>query len=407
MDIDELLATVPLDEHAEEVVYRIAQDTETQQVLDLARYEKVRHLARRKGQEQAEQAEKQEQRWGSTRLSDIGDRPTYWLWRHRIPMGEISLVAGRGGIGKSLVLCTMTAWITTGTMKGEFYGHPRDVIFVANEDSYEKTVVPRMRVAGADLDRVHRVDIEMPDGANGRLVLPIDCARLGEIVKATDSVAVFLDPLSSNMMDKDRNSPEVRASYERLRLFADRFNVAVVGNAHTRKGGGADLLEAIMGSSEIGNVARAALGVMRDPDAETPTVILSQCKNNYGPGDLESYTYEIREEVYWDPHSQWSIAAPKIVWGDPTDRNVNDIFAEGVQTVSHSDVADCCEWLRSYLEMSPGAPRAQVIREAAKEGYKEHTIKRAAKRLKIVSRMSGYPRSSCWSLPEQRVPTEE
>lgn len=363
--------------------------------------ELVRQLGRKKGEKLAEAAELAQRKVRLTSLSDVVPESTFWLWRNRIPLGEITLVAGKGGIGKSLILCTLTAWITTGTMYGQFYGDPRDVIFIANEDSYEKTVVPRMLAAGADMSRVHRAHLDIGDGVEGKLILPTDCAMLAAAVREVNAVAVILDPLSSNMMDRDRNSPEVRQSYERLRLFADTSNVAVIGNGHTRKGQSADLLEAIMGSSEIGNVARAALGVVRDPDSEEPKIILSQCKNNYGPIDLTSYTYSIQEKEV----PGHNFKAPVIVWGEDSERHVNDILSEPTSMVSTSDVKDCVEWLKSYLTMQGRSARKDVMKAAAAEGYKEHTVKRAAPRAGVIVQSSGFPRITSWNIGEPTAPT--
>lgn len=389
----------PEEEVPQEVVDAIADDLAVKEIHQGAIHESQRILARKKGEKIAQKQEAKQRTVKLSPLSAVIPRPIHWLWHHRIPIGEITLVAGRGGIGKSLVLCTQVAWITTGDMKGRYHNQPRDVIFVANEDSYDRTVVPRLMAAGADLARVHRADVAI--GADDdRLILPVDCEALAAAVKSVDAVAVYLDPLSSNMADKDRNSPEVRASYERLRQFADDLDIAVVGNAHTRKGQSVDLLEAIMGSSEIGNVSRAAMGVVRDPDSEDHKVILSQCKSNYGPTDIPSFTYTV-QEVELDG-GFW---APRIVWGDESERHVNDILSEVPSMVSRGDVDECKQWLHDYLSINPRTPRKTVINEGAKEGYKEATIKRAATRLGVIFTNSGFPRVTSWDLPEPTATT--
>src|ERR1019366_6884773 len=86
-----------------------------------------------------------------TPASSIKMKPVHWLWRDRIPVGELALLAGREGIGKSTIGYMMAAWITTGTMKGKHYGEPRGVLVAATEDSWEHTIGPRLTVAGADM----------------------------------------------------------------------------------------------------------------------------------------------------------------------------------------------------------------------------------------------------------------
>ena len=97
-----------------------------------------------------------------TPASSISMRPTRWLWNEdggRIPAGEITLTAGPGGVGKSTFHAWLIAKITTGTLPGIHFGKPASCIIAAQEDSWAQTIVPRLVAAGADLDRVYRVDV--------------------------------------------------------------------------------------------------------------------------------------------------------------------------------------------------------------------------------------------------------
>jgi hypothetical protein len=53
-----------------------------------------------------------------TPASEIKMRAVRWLWEDKIPQGEITLLAGREGLGESTIAYTLAAWITQGTMKG-------------------------------------------------------------------------------------------------------------------------------------------------------------------------------------------------------------------------------------------------------------------------------------------------
>ena len=58
-------------------------------------------------------------------------------------------------------------------------GTPRAVIVAATEDSWAHTIVPRLMAAGADLDRVYRVDVVTVEGTDSALSLPGDLVALG------------------------------------------------------------------------------------------------------------------------------------------------------------------------------------------------------------------------------------
>jgi hypothetical protein len=49
-----------------------------------------------------------------TRASDMKPERVRWLWPDRFPLGKCTLIAGEGGLGKSMVL----AWIATTVSKG-------------------------------------------------------------------------------------------------------------------------------------------------------------------------------------------------------------------------------------------------------------------------------------------------
>src|SRR5258708_18139395 len=94
-----------------------------------------------------------------TPASWVEMRPVRWLWSGRIPAGEITLVPGREGIGKSLFLAWLAGQITRGTLDGQWQGQPRPVLYAATEARWSPTIAPRLYAARADLDMVFNVDV--------------------------------------------------------------------------------------------------------------------------------------------------------------------------------------------------------------------------------------------------------
>ena len=117
-----------------------------------------------------------------TRASDIAVRPVHWLWADRVALGTLALLGGREGIGKSTVAYQLAADLTQGRLDGVYLSEPRAVIVAATEDSWGHTIVPRLMAAGADLDRVYRVDVQTYAGFETGLSLPRDLTALGEAV---------------------------------------------------------------------------------------------------------------------------------------------------------------------------------------------------------------------------------
>ncbi|MER5252916.1 AAA family ATPase [Streptomyces sp. NPDC002855] len=318
-----------------------------------------------------------------------------WLWRDRIPMGELTLIAGKGGVGKSTLLATQTAWITTGDMKGEFYGQAKAVLYVANEDSLKYTVVPRLTAAGADLSRVYFVHASIV-GQEDRVTLPYDCDALLEIADAVDAAAIMLDPLSSNLkLDNGNDATKVRPIIEQVRRMAEQGRLAVIGLAHTKKALTTNLMDAIIGSSELGNVTRSAMGVMADPD-EQGAIVLSQEKNNLGRNDLPGYKYRITTYKYFSNGEE--ISTGKLEFIGKTDQSVSEMLAD--QATGAGSTSEVTEWLKDYLTREGTSLRTDILKDARKEDYSVSAVGRAKIKLKVISRRSNSRGGAAvWELP--------
>lgn len=232
-----------------------------------------------------------------TRASEFEMRPVRWLWKDRIAMGTLALLAGREGIGKSTLAFKLVADITNGTLEGEYFGKPRAVMIVATEDSWEFTIAPRLMAAGADLSKVGKVTVEVY-GHETFIEFPDDVKAIGEVVKERDVALILLDPLMSRMgsgLDTHKDQ-HVRQALEPLVAMASDSGAAVLGLIHVNKGDSTDALNTIMGSRGFTAVARSVLYVIEDP--ERPSVKwMGVPKNNLGPSNLPEPGYSIRSKV--------------------------------------------------------------------------------------------------------------
>jgi len=132
--------------------------------------------------------------------ADVEPESPRWWWQGRIPLGSVSLLAGREGLGKSTVSTELGAQATRGELTGDLHGKPAHVVYASAEDSPETTIVPRLLAAGADLDRVSLLEVVYrDDGAElpGALTLPDDTPALADAVREADARLLVLDPLVS------------------------------------------------------------------------------------------------------------------------------------------------------------------------------------------------------------------
>lgn len=340
--------------------------------------------------------------------SSITVKPVHWLWKDRIPLGELTLLAGREGIGKSTIAYTLAAWITTGTMKGRFLHEPRSVLVAATEDSWEHTIVPRLMAAGADLNKVFRIDVKTEDGFDGLLTLPSDISGLFEVVQKSDAAMLLLDPLMSRLsaqLDSHKDA-EVRIALEPLTAFAKRAGISVLGIIHVNKSGSGDALNSIMGSRAFGSVARAVLMAVRNPEDGTCTFGLA--KNNLGSkDDMPAYRYQIVGQKVAET-LEGEVWTGRVEWQGDADRSVDEVIfalSEGGMD-GMSAVDEAAAWLEDYLNSVGGSKASSIVKSAgAKQGHSDRNLKRAAAKLRMKFAAEGFPRTTVWTLPAdlQRV----
>jgi hypothetical protein len=319
-----------------------------------------------------------------TPASAIRPRPVRWLWEDRIPAGELTLTPGRGGIGKSTFHAWIIAHLTCGTLTGVHFGTPKPCVIAASEDSWDRTIVPRLIAADADMDLVYRVDIVTETNEVVSISLPCDVEGLTGEITGIGAALLSVDPVMSvlsNTLDthKDR---EVRQALEPLGRLADRTGCVVLGNAHFNKSSGNDPLSLIMGSAAFGNVARAALGFARDTEAEDESCVISQVKNNLGRLDLPSLRYRIDSATIDTEEGPAEVG--RLVMLGESDRSVADILSDRNTRDNSDDVEDVEVWLADLLKHGRMEANA-IYRAADANGYSKDKAKRAKKKLGIVA----------------------
>lgn len=345
-----------------------------------------------------------------TPASEIKPRRARWLWTKRIPLGALTLTAGREGVGKSTAMYDIAARVTRGTLEGESYGTPRAVIICATEDSWAHTIVPRLMAARADLSRIYRVEVTTTDSAV-ELTLPTDHAHLETAIVKTGAALVLLDPLMSRVDSKinTHNDQETRQALEPLVAVVDRTGCAVVGIIHLNKSNTTDILNAVMGSRAFSAVARSVLAVQADPDDER-TALLGLAKANLTSKlDVPQLSFRI-ETVVVAETDEGKIESGRMIWTGERAASVADTYAAaGEDPEARTLVADAAEWLVTFLTAQGGSADTADVRaahERDRTDFKFDAVKRARARARVVStRTSESPSRTRWSVQSEHIPT--
>jgi hypothetical protein len=331
-----------------------------------------------------------------TSAASIDILPTYWLWEDRIPLGELTLIAGREDLGKSTVAFTLAAWITTGTMRGDSFGQQRNVLVAASEDDWGRTIVPRLTAAGAD--------VITDDGIEGSLDFPHDVLRLEAAAIESKAAMLILDPITSRLaasLDTHKDA-DVRRALEPLVALAHRTGMTLLGLIHVNKGADKDVLNSIMASRAFSAVPRSVLFVMRDPDdAEGRTRCFGNAKNNLGPSGLKTYRFQIVGKLVGERNGV-EIWTGSVEWDTSTVRDIREIAGDAAEAANgnQQDATDATSWLDAYLSVGPKA--SGIIKRAAHDaGHSDSALARARKKIgvKVDYDSTGSSMVTIWRLP--------
>jgi putative DNA primase/helicase len=323
------------------------------------------------------------------RGSKLEPRPIDWLIPRRIPAGMITLVGGRPGQGKSM----FTNWLTAEVTR---QGHA--VIHSNQEDAVREVLVPRLRVAGADMRRVH-----LPEEP---ILLPDHIGSLERKIKQIGARLLVVDAAAQHLTVSIFSDQEVRRALTPLRQVLERTGCACVMVTHTVKHvpRHAHPLEAIGGAGG-GLVGAARLVYIFGPDPKDPDArILAPAKSNIGPMDAGT-EFEV-EIVEWSINRQRGGRLTNQIAKLNLVSNHSKVTAAAVvsfnggrkagdDATDATRVAMAEEWLTGLLMHAP-MKCADVEAEGKKVKLSWATIRRASTSIEVEKKRIGFGKNGHW-----------
>lgn len=209
--------------------------------------------------------------FGSIPAAGIIDTQVDWLIPEVIPVGMLTALIGEEGIGKGLFACHLIAQVTTGSS-------PHNVLLISGEDDWSAMLRPRLKAAGADLDRVHLFTLQ---GSPGMPHIPEELEKLRSLVHTSRTKFVVIDPWLSvvSPRKKIRDTQDARQVFDELALFVKEEGLACLLVGHTNRNESASTRNRYGASIAIRQVARICLMALPDP-AGPDTVIIGVDKSN-------------------------------------------------------------------------------------------------------------------------------
>jgi hypothetical protein len=339
----------------------------------------------------------------------VGMEALEWLWPNRFALGKLGLIAGLPDEGKGLLTTAMVARVTNPALEwpcGEGKAPQGNVILLTAEDDLKDTVVPRLKAAGANLERVHIVRLVLDYDKFGKprrrtFSLRHDLDKLrAKLAEIGNVVLIIIDPITAYLgvgeIDSFRDA-DVRAVLAPLQDLAAELHAAVIAIMHfNKKVDVLNLLLRVCNSIAFTAAARHAFGVVYDADNNRR--LLVRGKNNLARRDDRALAFRVDAyEVGHDKRSGKPIEAPFLIW----EAEYVDITAtEALQAVNENKAPGARNTAKRFLRemLRKGAVPATEIEAAAKaEGIAKRTLHRAKAELGITSVKDGD--KWAWQLP--------
>jgi AAA domain len=314
------------------------------------------------------------QLWRAGELQGI--KQSKFLAAQRIPYGAATILCGDEGIGKSLLWVLVVAAVTTGRALpalGIPERAPADVILVLTEDNWAEDVLPRLTVAGADIDRISVICTE--DDGTGSPVFPdnMDLITEAEIRPTLVVVDAWLDTVPGHLSVKD--TQQSRAALHPWKEVAGKTGAAILLLTHTNRLGTGNLRDKYGASAALRQKARLTLFAMADPD--DGTLVVGPDKANNTAGGTHASRFRILGEQFWPPTPDHDGTVPSLQHLGSTGKSIKQHWVDALAAAPAED------WLQSFL--ADGKRAAADIFETGEkaEGFSKDQLKRAKTRLGV------------------------
>lgn len=324
-------------------------------------------------------------------LSEVRSRTIRFLVPGLIPLRTFTLVAGIGGVAKTMWLVAVAAGVTTGVYGEE----PADVLVISYEDTAEEIWRPRLLAAQGDPARVTFVSVELDDG--GIVVLPKDLGELEEVAREREARLIVIDPVVAAIdtaLDAHKDQ-HVRSVLGKLRGLAESTDSAIAGLGHLNKTPSREAYIRVANSVAFWNAARSVVLVTEDDDDEDDRLIV-QMKANWAR-KMPAERWRIEGIVLpgeLDPETGKPIETARMTFVEKATGVDTDRLLEARKLDSATKVEAATGYLRSALSDGEWHEKEGLAKIAV--GISVRTLERAAKELDVEREYRGFPATSWW-----------
>lgn len=326
--------------------------------------------------------------------SAVQERAIQWLWQGVFPTHMATSLTGDPGMGKTLVAVDLAARVSIGA---EFpvYDRPSPtvqgrVLYVTSEGVLEMILVPRLRVAGADLTNIRIIEgTYLKDGELSILDITRDLPRLEQEARAFGNVKLLVvDPVASVLPDSINPNQQnhVRRAMDRISNLAYSLGIAAVIVMHWAKDTTLRGANRTAGSVQFGAAMKMSWGVVQSEDEPKNFRLLVPQKSNIS-GNHQSLRFSIHGVGYGSLGTRETIETSKIEYEGLVDDDPETLLSPPIE--NESRVTQACDFLRRKLREGTILYSVPLMEEAEREGIPRWALYKAKKRLGVEDDKEG------------------
>jgi hypothetical protein len=335
------------------------------------------------------------------RGSDVPMAAIRWAWDRRVPLGGVTLLPGREGLGKTSVGYWLCARLSRGELDGDLFGEPCDVVVIGHEDTISSVAIPRLIAAGADMARIWFLEAVDPE-ALAAFSVPGSVPELDRLLdRLANPRMIMVDPLDAHLNVDTHKKADTQRAIGSLALTAQRRELAVLGIAHHSKSPTIDPLDRVNGSKAFTTAARSVLTIAPHPDDDSQRVIACSKANLTQRETIEVLKFKI--ETAEVTRNGITATTSNVVWlGVAEGIDPDSVLAHRDDDDERDDADDARDVLAKILEPGPMWVK-KVFDAMADAGFSKDQAKRAKTKLHISSKKIGAPGDDVvgwkWQLP--------
>lgn len=348
-------------------------------------------LHRRSDEEESRAEKEVYERFKLIPLKDIKREKLDFLWNPYLARGEVSILEGDPGLGKSYLAQIVSGFIASGKKipcyyKGQPLAHG-PVMYLDIENSRGTVTKPRLEDNGfKNLDNYYPIDEVFTIDDNEAL------EELFEKIEQVKPALIVFDTLNTYIGKADTHkASESTQAFGIFKQIASQFGCAVLVLRHLTKGGGSAMYRG-QGSVAFSGSARVVMSVGVDPnDTETRAMAITKINFAKAPPAL---TFRIEER----PNGKSAF-----VWGEYVNLTSQEIMDAAAASRKEGKIGDTMQDAMEFLESTiTGAKieQGKLFRMAEKRSINKAMLERAAARMgvKKKTRGDGKEKQTTWTI---------